>query len=114
MTISANITYALLFLTTTAYALLLERFRSDAEHHYAPRWTWVTVVVGVAIVGLYVAWHGAIFVPWGSPEAVFWWAWWVMFYHFVAGGLPIIVWQVVVDRRDIERALRASMARRKG
>lgn len=107
-------TYLFLFFATSAYALILERFRRDATHHYAPRWTWVTVVVGVAIVGAFVALHLLAGIPTGNAATVAWRVWWIWFWHFVAGGAPIIAWQVIVDRRDIEQALRASMSRRQG
>lgn len=101
-----DLTYAILFLATTAYALYLEQRRRDPERTYAPRWTWVTVAVGCSIVGAFATvrcWLGApewiplnLWLVWAS---VVWWG------HFLAGGLPIVVWQEIVDRRNLKDAL---------
>jgi hypothetical protein len=111
---TANLTYVLLILMTIVYAFILEHFRNDPDRNYAPKWTWLTVVIGCSVVLGVFALHLLLYIPDDVPKEVAWWTGRTVFYHFVAGGLPIIVWQVVVDRRDIERALRASMARRKG
>lgn len=107
----ATVSYALLFLSTTAYAIVLEHLRRDVVRTYAPRWTWLTVVIGVAIVGAFVALHQALYIPHAYPYDVAWWAWWVWVGHFVAGGAPIIIWQLIVDRRDADAAIQHMLER---
>lgn len=107
---TANLTYLCLFFTTTGYALLLESLRRDPERSYAPRWTWLTVVIGVSLVGGFAALH-----LWALPLVPVvgrWDVWWIVAWHFVAGGAPIIAWQEIVDRRDVQAALNRQATRR--
>ena len=90
--------------TTALYAAYLEarQRRRGREEHL----TWITVVVGVALVGEAVAVALLAFAqPNGTPFDVAWWAWRQMLYHFIAGGIPIVAWQIWQDRRHILEAL---------
>lgn len=109
----SDLTYAALFLATSLYALALERLRRDPRRTYAPRWTWLTVVIGVAIVGAFVALRLALEVPPLTGQALAWWEWWVWVGHFVAGGAPIVIWQEVIDRRDSDAAMERLLERRR-
>jgi len=104
-----DLTYPTLALATTAYALFLESKRRNPHSTYAPRWTWLTVVVGCSVVGAFAT----LRVWLEGPDALARWACVVWFLHFVAGGLPIIIWQEVVDRRNLKDALDLALARRR-
>lgn len=106
----ADLTYLCLFFATSGYALLLESLRRRPEWSYVPRWTWLTVVIGVAIVGAFVALH--LWVLPAAPEPDRWQVWRVWFLHFIAGGIPIIAWQDVTDWRDQRAAERRKAPRR--
>lgn len=108
------LTYPILAILTTLYALFLESRRRDPKRTYAPRWTWLTVVAGVTIVGGMTALHLWIAGPPPlSVQDTIWWSYSVWVLHFVFGGLPIILWQEIVDRRDLETALKRAMERHK-
>lgn len=75
--------YAVLLLACTLYAMMLQRIHD----WYTPDYIWVTVVGGNLLIGLALlalCWGGVL------PYAAFW--------HLVglniAGGIPIIVWQL--------------------
>lgn len=101
---------AVLFGATTAYA----RYLAGRHNDYAMGWTWLTVVVGVAIVGSGIAfrlfvlplptWPGEL-----HGRDLLWWALWWAFgqfvLHFCAGGFPIIVWQVRAIIEFLQNAL---------
>jgi hypothetical protein len=98
-----------ILLLTWAYSLGLRRIRTT----YIPRWTWATVVAGVTLVGLVVA--ARLFLlplPAYQGELLAAWVWWQWVWHFVAGGLPIIWWQLDEDRRALETALKADRPRK--
>lgn len=90
-----------LAVTTTAYALFL---RAN-KRRYIHRWTWATVALGVGIVLGWVAFRFGLPVEGVPSAALLGWAWMITFAHFVAGGTPIIIWQVAEDRADLEAAL---------
>lgn len=95
--------YAATFFLCSLYAVVLERLGKA----YEPRWTWLTVVLGVALVMLGVA-ARIILVP--LPDmagvALAWWVWETTGWHFVAGGAPIVIWQIWQERRMLLDALR--------
>lgn len=82
---SEPLVIAATFVTATVYALLLstrEGRRFTVDH------TWATVVGGVAIV-----------LMWGSlidNTAIDWW------WRFAAGGVPMVVRSLLIQRRDRE------------
>lgn len=80
------------------YAAVLEL---GLKRRYEPGYTWVTVVGGTALVGLIIAARLAWApLPVLQPVALAWWLWWLWTFSFAAAGLPIVVWQVVLqDRR---------------
>jgi hypothetical protein len=73
---------------STLYALYL-------HHHpgYDPKWTWLTVVGGNALIGV-----GFAFWLWRSPlsRRAGWAAFWRLVAVNVAAGSPIIAWQVSI------------------
>jgi Na+-transporting NADH:ubiquinone oxidoreductase subunit NqrB len=90
--------YAGTTVATAAYATWLETYKRS----YEPNWTWVTVVGGNAILGMsFLA--ICIAAPPTKPSSFFW--------HLVgvniAGGMPIILWQLWKRgedyREEIER-----------
>lgn len=106
----ANLTYVCLFFATIGYAFLLEALRRNPDRSYVPRWTWLTVVVGVAIVGAFVALH--LWALPAAPEPDRWQVWLAWLFHFIAGGIPIIAWQDYTDWRDQRAAERRRAERR--
>ena len=94
-------TTAELAAATTAYAVALELMNK----RYETRWTWVMVVAGVAMVGAATARRFAKPLPPLEGRALAWWCWRQVALHFVAGGTPIIIWQIWQDRRLIIAAL---------
>lgn len=90
-----------LALCTLTYAVVLELMRK----HYETRWTWLTVVVGVTLVGLFVRWRFTLGLPDLNGAALADWCWWQWVWHFCAGGAPIVGWQIWQDRRLLLRAL---------
>jgi hypothetical protein len=98
-------------IATTCYAIYLRSKRGA----YAPRWTWLTVVVGVSIV-LAVVGIRLLFLPlpalppgYSADDLVRWafqWALLQVIWHFVFGGAPIIIWQITQVSEQLEAALR--------
>lgn len=105
------ISYVTQFAAGVALALVLELvFRRK----YEPGYTWVTVVWGTAQVGLIVALRLRLApLPALPPVDLTWWQWWYWVNCFVAAGLPIVVWQVIIQERRV-RQLFAFMSRRHG
>lgn len=96
------LTYGATFLATSLYAVLLERLHKA----YEPRWTWATVVVGVSVVLLGVLARIELLpLPELPPIALARWVWCLVGGHFVAGGAPIVIWQVWQERRMLLDAL---------
>lgn len=92
-----GLTYAAQFAGAAIYAVVLE---VGLKRRYEPGYTWVAVVWGVAQVGLIIAARLAWApIPPGYPAAVAWWVWWLTFWSFCAAGLPIILWQTVIQAR---------------
>jgi len=90
----ANLTYLCLFFATLGSALLLEHLRSDRQRSYAPRWTWLTVVAGVALVGAFVALH-----LWSlpvAPEPDRWQVWQV--WYGTPGRADVAQWVDLCDQ----------------
>jgi len=86
-------------LAAAAYAAVLELCFKRA---YEPDFTWLTVVWGVGQVGTLVAIRlAAAPIAGADAQAGAWYAWWLVFWSFVAAALPIIGWQLVVQRRRI-------------
>lgn len=104
----ADLTYPILMAITALYALLLEWLRRNPQRTYAPRWTWLMVVIGCSLVlgvsRVRIALEGPAPAEWG---------WAVVFWHFVAAAAPIVVWSVLADLRDADAALRAALERRR-
>lgn len=89
------ISYGGAIVASALYSLFLERL----ERRYEPRWTWLTVMGGIALTGACVAlrfWLGHPALP---PSQLIWWAWWVMTGMFVATGIPVIAWQFWQESR---------------
>lgn len=66
--------------------------------NWEPRWTWVVIVFGVALVGAMCAWRLTETLPLAPPEVIVWWCWWQAVAHFLAAGLPVAIWQEGADR----------------
>jgi uncharacterized membrane protein len=78
--------------TTALYAFVLERL----NERYVPNWTWLTVVIGNALIG------GALWAVerWSEPLTFG-----VYLFANIAAGGPIIGWQLWQnERRRRERA----------
>lgn len=89
--------YVIQFLAAALYAVALEQV---FHRRYEPDYTWVTVVWGNAQVGLLIAARLLLAPPPAlEPAALAWWGWGLWFWSFVASGLPIVFWQVVIQRR---------------
>jgi hypothetical protein len=72
---------------STLYAAYL----NTLDGRYNPRWTWVTVVIGNALIGLTFAAFCALgILPWLAFQ--------LLFATNVALGAPIIIWQLGFDR----------------
>lgn len=96
------LTYAATFLATSLYAVLLERMNKA----YEPRWTWATVVAGVSVVLLGVLARIELLpLPTLPPIELARWVWRLVVGHFIAGGAPIVIWQVWQERRMLLDAL---------
>lgn len=82
-------------LLSTLYAVYLKARKGD----YSPRYTWLTVVIGVGGTGLIIA--ARLFLlplpPFTDAHATLVWAWWMCLFHFIATGTPIIIWQLTQD-----------------
>ena len=72
---------------STLYAAYL----NSLDGSYNPRWTWVTVVVGNALIGL-------TFAAFCALDILPWLAFQLLFATNVALGAPIIIWQLGLDR----------------
>lgn len=94
-------TYSALFVLCVLYAALLQATRRWWER----RFTWVTVVFGVALVGLVLRWRYTQAPTDLDGQALLLWAWWEMVYHFGAAAIPIIAWQLWQDRIKIMHTL---------
>lgn len=81
------------------YAAILERI---GRENYEPDYTVVTVMIGVALTGGWVALRLLAPLPDLPPQALAWWVWRLMFWMFVATGLPITLWQVWQARRRLQ------------
>jgi hypothetical protein len=93
-----TILYAAQLCTGILYAAVLEY---GLQRRYEPRWTWITVVIGTALVGLLVALRLALApAPDLAGSDLAWWVWWLVAWSFVSSGSPIIVWQVALRHRS--------------
>ena len=100
-------TCVLLLAITSLYALLLRKLR----RWYEPRWVWLTVVIGDLLVGLLVGVRLVVLpIPAYDGATLMVWSLWQWFWHFAAGGFPIVAWQVIDDRAALAAALKAALA----
>jgi len=78
--------FALLFLGTTIYAIVLDRAK---RRHWEPDWIWLEVAIGSALclAAATAATYAAIGATGLVIAGLFWLA-------FVVGGLPIVIWQM--------------------
>lgn len=83
---------------------LYAAFLESLNNAYTPRWTWLTVMGGVAMTGGCVAWRLVGPLPPLDNRRLVWWTWQQVHLHFWATGLPIIAWQLWKDRKDREQA----------
>jgi hypothetical protein len=84
------------FLTASLYAVILEKI---GKENYEPDYTVVTVAIGVALTGGWVAarvWLAPL--PALSGAALARWVWWLWFWMFVTTGTPITLWQIWQSR----------------
>lgn len=90
-------TYSIQFLAAVLYAIVLELV---FKRRYEPDYTWATVVWGNAQVGGIIAARLALAPAPALPiEALVWWGWGIWFWSFVAAGLPVIFWQMFIQRQ---------------
>lgn len=95
-------TYVATFIAAALYAVFLQLLGKA----YEPRWTWLTVVVGVGLVMLGAAARIRFLpLPALAGADLAWWVWWQVAWHFCTGGAPIIVWQIWQERRMLIDAL---------
>jgi len=90
--------YVLAAFSASLYALILQFVGRET---YEPDFTVVTVMIGVAITGGWVAVRFIGPIPDLPPAELVWWAWRVMFWMFVATGLPVVVWQIWQARQRL-------------
>lgn len=90
--------YVLLSVLTIGYAAFLHVL----DRAYEPDWTIVTVIGGVALTGGAVAYRLLLGVPPLPPEAVAWWVWWSVLWHFCVSGFWIGCWQALQARRRFQ------------
>lgn len=93
--------YLMTFALTSVYAIVLALL----DRAYEPDWTILTVVGGVALVGVGVAYRLTLGAPAGTPDAVAWWAWLQVAWHFVVSAVPIALWQIWQARRRIRNLI---------
>jgi len=94
-------------LSATVYAAVLQAI---GRERYEPDYTVVTVMLGVALTGGWVALRLTGPLPDLSPDELVWWVWRVMFWMFVATGIPITAWQIWQARQRL-MALAAYLTR---
>ena len=95
-------TYVATFIAAALYAVFLQLLGKT----YEPRGTWLTVVVGVGLVMLGAAARITLLpLPELAGRDLAWWVWQQVAWHFVAGGAPIIIWQIWQERRMLIDAL---------
>jgi len=86
------------------YALFLEFVVT--RRRYENGGTWATVVIGVLMVGLIVRarllWGSAPPLP---PLGLIDWQWWLWVYSFMAAGVPIVGWQLIIRYQHIKAIL---------
>jgi hypothetical protein len=99
--------YAGAALSATIYAAILEAIGRET---YEPDFTVVTVMLGVALTGAWVALRLLAPLPDLAPTELAWWVWRLMFWMFVATGLPVTAWQIWQARKRI-RQLAAYLTR---
>lgn len=85
-------------LTAALYAMTLEKIGKD---RYEPDFTVVTVALGVALTGGWVALRLA-----ANPNLTAWETWWLWFWMFIATGTPITGWQIWQARSRVRGLLR--------
>lgn len=78
--------YALLFLITTIYAIVLDRAR---RRKWEPDWTWLEVAIGSSLC--LAAATAATYAALGTAGLVIAGMFWLA---FAVGGAPIIFWQI--------------------
>lgn len=75
-------------LSCTVYAIVLAAIRRT-PYNYEPNYTWLTVVVGNALLGFHY-WWGQVVEPVSGTDAFL-----RLFFINVAGGAPVIIWQLI-------------------
>lgn len=93
--------YSVAFLISLGYAALLDRHPT-----WTPDWTWVEVVVGVTYT-LAAAWIMVWFQPMDGRAALA-----RVVGAFIASGLPIILWQLGLQRRRLLQIIMQQRRRR--
>lgn len=93
--------YLLTFALASAYAVILALL----DRKYEPDWTILTVVCGVSLVGLGVAYRLTLGAPHGPPDAVAWWTYLQVGWHFGTAFVPIAIWQTWQARRRIQNLI---------
>jgi hypothetical protein len=53
---------------------------------------------GVILVGAVVALRFLFAIPDWPGVALLWWAWWIITAHFCVSAIPVIIWQVWLDK----------------
>lgn len=86
--------FFILFLTTTVYAILLQRTRGAGIE---PAYTWLEVVIGSFLCLL----ASGVIIRTNTLAA--WESYQIVCASFVVGGTPIIAWQIGLDIRRRQR-----------
>jgi len=86
--------YLILFIVTSLYALLLSQLR----HHWEPDFTWLEVVIGVALC-LTAPYADHVLNGPYTAELYQWRVW----QSFLVGGLPIVIWSIARTVRAWQR-----------
>jgi hypothetical protein len=85
-----------------AAAILAAVLEFGFRRRYEPHATWVVVMWGVAQVGLLVALRLAIApIAGADAQAGAWAAWWLVFWSFCAAAVPVVGWQLAIQRSRI-------------
>lgn len=89
--------------SSALYALALEKSKKRLE----PDFTWLEVMIGVVLTGIWVALRMRFgVIPSLPPIDLVWWVCWQWVWMFCATGLSIIIWQIWQMRRRLLETIR--------
>lgn len=83
-----------MLVASSLYALFLHSLNNS----YTLQYTWITVMGGIALVGIVVGIRFTLDLPDVSGRPLIWWSWWMCVWHFAVSAVPIVGWQTWADR----------------